>query len=432
MKITLPFFLILILSACSVKKTNSIVSKLDVERIIKTLSADDMQGREIFTPGIEKAAKFIENEFKQIGLAPLKGQSNFRQEFSMFNIKPEFIDVRVNGDRVDESKVMVISDQKSLSWSGSADAEIHFIKAGEPFMQRFRSVMSLKKPVIVFVDGEFVDAFNRMRQHFMSNRVVDELDDTQAAVFVLGINSASSFQVNFSNSIEKQPLYNVVGILPGKSKPDEYVIFSAHYDHIGIMDAVEGDSIANGADDNASGVTAVISLAKYYQSLNSNERTLIFVAFTAEEAGALGSQYFSEKLNPDDVVAMFNIEMIGKDSKFGKNAAFITGYDKSDFGKILQRNLEGTDFVFHPDPYIEQQLFYRSDNATLAALGVPAHTISTDQIDKDKFYHTVDDEFETLNVDNIVATIKAIALSSRSIVAGLDTPARIPQVKSEE
>ncbi|HEY0771676.1 MAG TPA: M28 family peptidase, partial [Sphingobacteriaceae bacterium] len=137
----------------------------------------------------------------------------------------------------------------------------------------------------------------------------------------------------------------------------------------------------------------------------------------------------SERLNPDQVVAMFNIEMIGKDSKFGPNTAFITGYDRSDFGSILQQNLEGSAFKFYPDPYPEQDLFYRSDNATLAALGVPAHTISTDQIDNDKLYHTVDDEFESLNMENIYATIQAIALSSRSIVSGTDTPRRIPRTQ---
>ena len=126
-------------------------------------------------------------------------------------------------------------------------------------------------------------------------------------------------------------------------------------------------------------------------------------------------------------MAMFNIEMIGKESKFGKNAAFITGYERSDFGEILQNNLKGTDFTFHPDPYPSQNLFYRSDNATLAALGVPAHTISTDQIDTDPYYHTVNDEFETLDVGNIYATIKAIALSARSIIKGTDTPKRIPK-----
>lgn len=126
---------------------------------------------------------------------------------------------------------------------------------------------------------------------------------------------------------------------------------------------------------------------------------------------------------------MFNIEMIGKASKWGTNSAFITGYERSDFGEILQRNLEGTAFKFYPDPYPQQNLFYRSDNATLARLGVPAHTISTDQIDTDKVYHTVDDELSTLDINNITATIRAIALSSRSIVSGKDTPKRVAKLE---
>jgi Zn-dependent M28 family amino/carboxypeptidase len=122
---------------------------------------------------------------------------------------------------------------------------------------------------------------------------------------------------------------------------------------------------------------------------------------------------------------MFNIEMIGKPSKFGKNTAWITGYERSDFGEILQRNLQGTPFEFKPDPYPEQNLFYRSDNATLARIGIPAHSISTDQIDIDKLYHSVNDEFESMDIPNILSTIRAIALSSRSIVSGKDTPKRI-------
>jgi Zn-dependent M28 family amino/carboxypeptidase len=220
----------------------------------------------------------------------------------------------------------------------------------------------------------------------------------------------------------------VAGMIPGKSKATEIVVFSGHYDHLGILKAVDQDSIANGADDDASGTTAMIALAKYYKKLNNNERTLIFVAFTAEEIGGFGARYFSQQLNPDEVVAMFNIEMIGKDSKFGKNTAFITGYEKSDFGKILQKNLQGTAFTFHPDPYTDQNLFYRSDNATLAALGVPAHTISTDKIDIDKLYHTVKDEYSSLDTENILSTIKAIAKSAITIVNGTDTPTRIPKL----
>jgi Zn-dependent M28 family amino/carboxypeptidase len=126
---------------------------------------------------------------------------------------------------------------------------------------------------------------------------------------------------------------------------------------------------------------------------------------------------------------MFNIEMIGKPSKFGKNSAFITGFEKSDFGEILQRNLASTSYTFHPDPYPEQNLFYRSDNATLARLGVPAHTISTDQIDSDKLYHTVNDEFDSMDIQNVTSTIRAIALSAKGIVSGKDTPTRIKEEK---
>jgi Zn-dependent M28 family amino/carboxypeptidase len=225
------------------------------------------------------------------------------------------------------------------------------------------------------------------------------------------------------------PMNNVVGVLKGKSKPDEIVIFSAHYDHIGIQPAVEGDSIANGADDDASGTTAVIALAKYFKEINNNARTLVFVAFTAEEAGGMGSRYFTEQVDANKVIAMFNIEMIGKTSKWGQNSAFITGFERSDFGTILQKNVKGTQFQFMPDPYPEQDLFYRSDNARLAIKGVPAHSISTDQIDRDPYYHTVNDEVETLDMQNIVAAIKGIALGSKSIVSGEDTPTRVAPMK---
>lgn len=88
------------------------------------------------------------------------------------------------------------------------------------------------------------------------------------------------------------PLSNIVGIIPGKKLPNEYVIFSGHYDHLGIGKPVNGDSLYNGANDDAAGTTAVIMLAKCYAHLNNNARTLVFAAFTAEEIGEYGSAYF--------------------------------------------------------------------------------------------------------------------------------------------
>ena len=166
-------------------------------------------------------------------------------------------------------------------------------------------------------------------------------------------------------------------------------------------------------------------LAKYFKASGNNERTIVFAAFTAEESGGYGSRYFSSQFEPEKVMAMFNIEMIGTESKWGRNSAYITGYEKTDMGAIMQKNLEGTGFTFHPDPYTQQNLFYRSDNATLARLGVPAHTISTAKMDGEPHYHKVSDHIETLDMENMSMIIKSIALSSRSIVAGKDTPSRV-------
>lgn len=270
------------------------------------------------------------------------------------------------------------------------------------------------------VDESFSSEFSRLSN---LKRSIFKTDKT--TVFVLGNTAPKDFSIEAKHDITEQALANVVGVLPGKSKKEEYVIFSGHYDHLGIGKAVEGDSIYNGANDDAAGTTAVIMLAKYFKELKNNERTIVFAAFTAEEIGGYGSQYFSRQFNADKVVAMFNIEMIGTESKWGKNSAYITGYEKTNMGEILAKDLEGTSFTFYPDPYPGQQLFYRSDNATLARLGVPAHTISTSKMDTEPNYHKLSDQVETLDMDNMAMIIKAIALSSKSIVAGKETPSRV-------
>lgn len=421
---------LLFLGSCAVQKPEQFIQQNEITRIISTLSADDMEGRGSFTPGIDKAASFIESEFKKIGLQPLTGSGGFRQEFKVSRISPAMAAVTIDGKGIEPGNLITFSDQSLFEMSNTSGSAIVKIASGDQFVQRYREVLASKTPTLVLVDQSHQAIFKRLQDNARRGRIIEKPGESAGSVFVLGTSDAAVYHVKVDNKVENLSLFNVVGMIPGKSKEKELVLFSAHYDHIGLIKSVEGDSIANGADDDASGTTAVIALAKYYRELKGNERTLIFAAFTAEEIGGFGARHFSSKLNPDDVTAMFNIEMIGKESKFGRNAAFITGYERSDFGEILQKNLTGTDFTFHPDPYPEQNLFYRSDNATLAALGVPAHTISTVQIDSDKFYHTVNDEVETLDAANIWATIKAIALSARSIVAGTDTPKRISKLEA--
>jgi Zn-dependent M28 family amino/carboxypeptidase len=249
---------------------------------------------------------------------------------------------------------------------------------------------------------------------------------TQAStICILGNTVPKAFKIKAEHSFEETRFANVVGVLPGKSRKNEYVIFSGHYDHLGIGKPVANDSIYNGANDDAAGTTAVIMLANYFKKLNNNERTLVFAAFTAEEIGGFGSQYFSHQFDPAKVMAMFNIEMIGTESKWGTNSAYITGYEKTNMGEILQQNLKGTSFTFYPDPYTKENLFYRSDNATLARLGVPAHTISTAKMEGEPNYHQLSDEVQTLDMENMAQIIEAIAESSKTIVGGKDTPTRV-------
>jgi Zn-dependent M28 family amino/carboxypeptidase len=277
-----------------------------------------------------------------------------------------------------------------------------------------------KQNTLVLIDTSFARNFSRLnglkRQMFQT---------PYSTVFILGSELPKEYKIKAEHSFEESRLANVVGMLPGKSRKEEQVIFSAHYDHIGIGAPVAGDSIYNGANDDAAGTTAVIMLANHFKRLGNNERTLIFAAFTAEESGGFGSQYFSQQLNPDAIAAMFNIEMIGTESKWGRNSAFITGYEKTNMGEILQANLQGSAFTFHPDPYPQQQLFYRSDNATLARLGVPAHTISTAKMEDEPHYHKPSDEVGTLDMENMTQIIKAIAESSKTIISGKDSPTRV-------
>ncbi len=411
---------------------DKLIQQIDVERIIKTLSADDMQGRATFTPGIEKAAQFIEGEYKKTGLLPMTGNTGYRQNFTMIKTSPVKSSVSINGIKIPADSVAIVSSA-SFSWTNLSDAEVVVLPLDADLQRDFKKYAASGKKQIVIVDPKFGPVFKRLQTFARGGRPAFKDSPAPAqvpVVFVIGkFDAIKSFSISHEVKKEELPLFNLAGIIPGKTKPDEYVIFSGHYDHLGIIRPVQGDSIANGADDDASGTTAVLTLAKYFKKLDNNARTLIFVAFTAEEIGEFGSQYFATTVIPDKVVAMFNIEMIGKASKWGQNAALITGFERSSFGPILQKNLEGTAFKFYPDPYTDQNLFYRSDNASLARVGVPAHTISTDQIDIDKLYHTVKDEFSTLDVGNITSTIKAIALSSRTIVSGQDTPTRVAKLE---
>lgn len=410
---------------------DKIINAAEVERIEKILSADDMQGRKTFTPGIDKAADFIAGEFTKSKLGYWNNSTSYFQDIIMTKAKPVEIKGSLDAEQLSISNVAANTTMAELAISSLKDYEVVVVKKEDDFNKTVFPVFDREKNMLVLVDTAHAGRFARMKR-FAGNA---KFASPVSQVFILTANlNPSSIQLHIKNELTEQKLKNVVGVIPGKSKKDEYVVFAGHYDHLGIgKPDAKGDSIYNGANDDAAGTTAVMMLAKYFSQVKNNERTLIFVAFTAEEIGGFGSRYFSKQINADKVAAMFNIEMIGTTSKWGTNSAYITGYEKSDMGKILQANLSGSKFHFEPDPYPKQNLFYRSDNATLAELGVPAHTISTSKMEEapndEPNYHKQSDEIGTLDMNNMAEIIKAIAISSKTIISGKDTPTRVEKEK---
>ena len=411
------------------------ISLKQVTADVSFLADDKLSGRASFSPGIDQAADYIANRFKQIGLSPIEGQKDFKQSFNLYRVQLDNIDVMLDKSRVAPENILLLTSYQQLNWNENSQLKTLSINKDDNFRESMSSINQQTDDLIVMVDSSHKKVFNRYRNYFSKGLNRFKINQGPSAVFILSEQkNITNFSVVARSSIEKKRLTNVVGKLPGKKQAEDSILFSAHYDHLGTVNHSDNnekqqDTIYNGADDDASGTTAVINLAEYFARKNNNQRSLIFVAFTAEEIGGFGSRYFSEKINPDNIIAMLNIEMIGKPSKFGSGEFWMTGYKRSNLASILNKNLKFFNKEVFEDPYPEQQLFYRSDNATLAREGVPAHSLSSSEIDKDTHYHQVSDDIHSLDLNSMTQVIQSIAESVGSLVDGTDTPSRIETKK---
>ncbi len=176
-----------------------------------------------------------------------------------------------------------------------------------------------------------------------------------------------------TNTIRTSKSRNVVGVLPGTKRPDEYFLYTAHWDHLGRCPADEtGDDICNGALDNASGTAGLIALAEAFgKQRKKNQRSLMFVAFTAEEAGLLGSQWFAQKPPVPARKIVGGINMDGL-SMFGSTEnVVVVGGGKSELEPILAKYAAKQNRVVEPEEKPEAGSFYRSDHFPLAKAGIP-------------------------------------------------------------
>ena len=211
---------------------------------------------------------------------------------------------------------------------------------------------------------------------------------------------------------------NVVAILRGADPVlrDEAVLVDAHYDHLGVGRPVDGDSVYNGADDDASGTAAVLLVARALAAGPRPRRTVVFLLSTGEESGLVGTRWYLR--HPAWPIARtvgnLEVEMIGRPDPMagGPGRAWLTGYDRSTLGAALAAG--GVPLV--PDPRPAEHFFERSDNIALAWLGVPAHTVSSFALHAD--YHTPRDEADRLDYDHMARVVEATVRATRLMADG--------------
>jgi Zn-dependent M28 family amino/carboxypeptidase len=180
---------------------------------------------------------------------------------------------------------------------------------------------------------------------------------------------------HIKNTVREVHSHNVIAKLEGSDPQlkSEYVIYAAHWDHLGIVDAVNGDSIANGAMDNASGVAGMLAIARAYQALPTKpRRSVIFIAMTAEEKGLLGSKYYAENpLYPlDKTLAAFNLDGV---NQWGRTSdVTVIGMGASTLEDLLDSAAVANHRTLSPDPEPEKGFYYRADHFEFAKKGVPA------------------------------------------------------------
>ena len=217
--------------------------------------------------------------------------------------------------------------------------------------------------------------------------------------------------------------FNVVGYLEGND-PDlksDLVILGAHYDHIGISkNAVEGDSIANGANDDASGTVAILEFARYFSQLSNNKRSIIFALFDAEEMGLIGSRHMADRMKAEGQTpyAMINFELVGVPGKPESDLSYITGYEVSTLPQVLNNAAKDT-VVGFSEMAKQYQLFKRSDNyGFYQAFNMPAHAISTTDMELFPYYHTVDDEMDKLDLSHMKNFIDSMIPALDGLING--------------
>ncbi|RYY60960.1 MAG: M28 family peptidase [Chitinophagaceae bacterium] len=387
------------------------VSESEVKRIMEVLAGDSLEGRGNFQPGLLKAARFIGHEFAKAGLVPLPGHASF------------FLPFRPAGGKKNEPADLLRWNNKEKNTA----EYFYFHRVPGDYPDRGREELVIQKAerfddsTFLRLDGDTTAVLVWCNQPLPRKRRLADVPFIFPAggmkrdvLLVIADTAPSTCMLRGSDSYYESLEYNIAGMLPGKTK--ESVVFSSHYDHEGIIPGDREDNIMNGANDNASGTAAVITLARSMSDAAPAQRSSVFICFAGEELGLTGSRNFIETETLAGIVAMINIEMIGL-PQLGQRTVFITGENDSHLPELLGGELTTNGMVVLKDPVPDKLLYERSDNFPFALKDIPAHTIMG-STDDDECYHQFCDDLSRIDMANLCAIINIIRVSVLPFVDG--------------
>ena len=441
------------------QQIESVTNQDKVKAHLEFLASDLLEGRNTGSQGLEIAASYIAAQFRSNGLEEVDGSYLQPVGFATFT-PPDSSTLSVGDQSFDFKKdyIVINGRKESLTAStvdigfGSSDEienvdlrfKIAVSIAGDGKSQDPRdwiasSIQKRKKVkeaggvalIEIYQSTAIPWRFLRRLGTQPQTGLDQEVDQNDLPNIWLGTTDDAVIQtlkggdtpvILYMDAVERSKFTsaNVVGMLTGtdESLSEEYMVYSAHYDHVGIGRPDErGDTIYNGARDNAVGVTAVLSLAEYF-SKHPPKRSSIFVLFTAEEKGLLGSRYFTDNLPvpTEKIKYNFNIDNGGYNDT---TIVSVIGLTRTEAEEDIQKACQLLNLTAIEDPAKEQGLFDRSDNVNFARLGIPAPTFSLGfrAFDSEifKYYHRPGDEVASLNMNYIEKYVKAYLLSAHNI-----------------
>jgi len=410
-------FFILFAVKCFSQQSVDTINENEVTAVLSYLASDKLKGRVNYTKEQLFAAEYLGKKFKEYDLSPFPGFQYYYQPFSITPAKKFIKDkIKWNGRILLSASYINITTELFTTKKTLRDYKI------------FYSGTHLSDSILLKHWNDSTNILIWEKRDFakgdapiIGNVIIPANSPQHDILIVIAPDEPKEIRVSCREDYVHDVLFNVVGVLPGKSKPDEAIIFSAHYDHIDHSPTGE-HGIFNGANDDASGTTAVVELAKYFSMKNANERTLIFCLFAGEELGLLGSQAFVQNLSPVSIKANINIEMIGMTNRVGKSAFFLTGTSYSNLYDILRKNLRGSSVDIRTDNFDTKNLFQRSDNYSFFQKRIVAHSIMCSD-DNDPCYYEPCDDADRIDFKNMTEIIRAIAKSCQTLINVEDSPA---------